>query len=147
MGQRRADALGLIAESALSADLDRGIAGDRYQVVVHVDADGLARDAKAGQSALEDGIGVSEEMSRRLACDASTVVMSHTRNGTVLDVGRKTRTIPPAIRRALRTRSAIGQPSDCRCIPPDCVARRIHTPGMHAPRALGDVPQAVENMM
>ena len=32
--QRQADALGLIAESALAADLDRGTAGDRYQVVL-----------------------------------------------------------------------------------------------------------------
>jgi hypothetical protein len=36
--QRRADALGLLAECALDADLDRGTAGDRYQVVLHVDA-------------------------------------------------------------------------------------------------------------
>lgn len=34
-GQRRADALGLMAECALAADLDRGTAGDRYQVVLH----------------------------------------------------------------------------------------------------------------
>jgi hypothetical protein len=115
VGQRRADALGLVAESALAADLDRGTAGDRYQVVVHVDADGLDGAAEAGQSALEDGIGVSAEMSRRLACDASTVVMSHARDGTVLDVGRKTRTIPPAIRRALTAR-------DRRCRFPGCDA-------------------------
>ena len=44
--QRRADAFGLIAESALAADLDRGTAADRYQVVVHVDADSLERDAE-----------------------------------------------------------------------------------------------------
>ena len=36
--QRRADALGLLAEAALTADLDRGTAGDRYQVVLHVEA-------------------------------------------------------------------------------------------------------------
>ena len=36
--QRRADALGLLAEAALAADLDRGSAGDRYQVVLHVEA-------------------------------------------------------------------------------------------------------------
>ena len=36
--QRRADALGLLAEAALTSDLDRGSAGDRYQVVLHVDA-------------------------------------------------------------------------------------------------------------
>jgi hypothetical protein len=36
--QRRADALGLLAETALTSDLDRGAAGDRYQVVLHVEA-------------------------------------------------------------------------------------------------------------
>src|SRR6185436_1269417 len=35
--QRRADALTLMAEAALDADLDRGSAGDRYQVVLHVE--------------------------------------------------------------------------------------------------------------
>ena len=114
-GQRRADALGLVAESALAADLDRGTAGDRYQVVLHVDADGLRGDAEAGPSALEDDIGVSAETSRRLACDASTVVMTHARDGTVLDVGRKTRTVPPVIRRAL---TAQGR----RCRFPGCDA-------------------------
>ena len=115
VGQRRADALGLVAESALAGELDRGTAGDRYQVVVHVEADGLGDEAVAGQSALEDGIGVSAETSRRLACDASRVVMTHARDGTVLDVGRKTRTIPPAIRRALASRNR-------RCRFPGCDA-------------------------
>jgi hypothetical protein len=36
-GQRRADALGLLAEAALAADLDHGSAGDRCQVMLHVD--------------------------------------------------------------------------------------------------------------
>jgi hypothetical protein len=36
--QRRADALGRVAECALAGDLDRGTAGDRYQVVLHVEA-------------------------------------------------------------------------------------------------------------
>src|SRR5215207_4746059 len=36
--QRQADALVLMAESALNADLDRGSAGDRYQVVLHVES-------------------------------------------------------------------------------------------------------------
>ena len=123
VGQRRADALGLVAESALVADLDRGTAGDRYQVVVHVDADGLGDDAEAGQSVLEDGIGVSTETARRLACDASRVVMTHTRDGAVLDVGRRTRTIPPAIRRALASRNR-----RCRfpgCDSPHCDAHHV----------------------
>ena len=40
--QRQADAMGVVAECALAGGLDRGTAGDRYQVVVHVDADALA---------------------------------------------------------------------------------------------------------
>ncbi len=103
-GQRRADALGLIAESALAADLDRGTAGDRYQVVVHVDEGVLENDDESGQSALEDGPYVSAATSRRMACDAATVRMRHGRDGRTLDVGRKTRTVPPALRRALTAR-------------------------------------------
>ena len=114
-GQRRADALGLVAESALTADLDRGSAGDRYQVVVHVDADVLRDDAGKGQSALEDGIYVPAGTSRRIACDASKVVMRHGSDGAVLDVGRKTRTIPPAIRRALAARGRRCRFPGCSC--------------------------------
>ena len=47
-GQRQADALSLVAESALAAGLDRGTAGDRYQVVLHVDAETLGSGAGEG---------------------------------------------------------------------------------------------------
>ena len=40
----------------------------------------------------------------RLACDAAKVVMTHGADGSVLDVGRRTRTVPPALRRALAHR-------------------------------------------
>ena len=39
--QRRADALGLVAESALAGGLDPGSPGDRFQVTVHVEAETL----------------------------------------------------------------------------------------------------------
>ena len=116
IGQRRADALGLLAESALAAELDRGSAGDRYQVVVHAEAEALREGSETGQSALDDGVGVSADTSRRMSCAAATVVMRHDLDGTVLDVGRKTRTIPPAIRRALAAR-------DRRCCFPGCESR------------------------
>ena len=41
IAQRRADALGLVAESALAGGLDPGSPGDRFQVTVHVAADTL----------------------------------------------------------------------------------------------------------
>ena len=103
-GQRQADALAMIAEAALRHDLDPGSSADRYQVVVHVDAAVLADPDHPGQSALEDGDHVSAETSRRLACDASRVVMRHDADGRITEVGARTRTIPPALRRALQHR-------------------------------------------
>ncbi|HEY6322569.1 MAG TPA: DUF222 domain-containing protein [Thermoanaerobaculia bacterium] len=103
--QRRADALGLVAESALTAGLDPGSRGDRYQVVVHVDAEVLTADGdERGSSWLADGSRVSAETSRRLACDSARVVMRHAADGRVLDVGRRTRAISPGLRRALEHR-------------------------------------------
>src|SRR5262249_3331980 len=73
--QQQADALALLAETALRHALDPGAPGERYQVVVHVDAAVLADPEQPGQSVLERGGHVSAETSRRLACDASRVVM------------------------------------------------------------------------
>jgi len=73
-------------------------------VVVHVDAPVLADPEQPGQCVLEDGARVSSETSRRLACDASRVVMRHDEEGRVVEIGARTRTIPPALRRALHHR-------------------------------------------
>jgi 5-methylcytosine-specific restriction endonuclease McrA len=102
--QQQADALALLAETALHHALDPGAPGERYQVVVHVDAAVLADPAGPGQSVLEEASHVSAETSRRLACDASRVVMRHDGDGRVVEVGARTRTIPPALRRALQHR-------------------------------------------
>jgi len=104
MEQQRADALALIAETALHQGIDPGTPGERYQVVVHVDAAVLADPDATGQSVLEDGIRVPAGTSQRLACDASRVVMRHDEDGRVVEVGARTRTIPPALRRALQHR-------------------------------------------
>ncbi len=42
--------------------------------------------------------------SRRIACDCALVRISHAPDGSILDVGRRTRTISPALRRALEAR-------------------------------------------
>src|SRR6058998_937213 len=104
MGQQQADALALLAETALHHGIDPGAPGERYQVVVHVDAPVLADPEAPGQSVLEGGTHVSAETCQRLACDASRVVMRHTADGRVEEVGARTRTIPPALRRVLHHR-------------------------------------------
>ena len=181
LAHRRADALGLVAESALAGGLDPGTAGDRFQVTVHVPADTLAAreqasappqlsaetraagetpsqpvtvaapavrepataaphvaaetpdasdgpcacappptDLDAGQAVIEQagGLHVGREAARRIACDAGLVALCHGADGEVLDVGRRTRTIPTALRRALLDRDR----SQCQF--PGCESRR-----------------------
>jgi 5-methylcytosine-specific restriction endonuclease McrA len=121
MPQQQADALALLAETALNHGVDPGAPADRYQIVVHVDAPVLAApepvgpstahvpagtSPPAGESVLQDGARVPAGTSRRLACDASRVVMRHDRAGRIVEVAARTRTIPPALRRALLHRDA-----------------------------------------
>jgi len=95
-----ADALVAMAELALSGGSRSG--GERQQVVVHVDEGVLAGEA-AGGCELDEGPSVAPETARRLACDSS-VVRVREREGKTLSVGRKTRSVPPAVRRALKRR-------------------------------------------
>jgi 5-methylcytosine-specific restriction endonuclease McrA len=104
LAQQQADALALLAETALHHGLDPGASGERYQVVVHVDAEVLANAEAPGQSVLEEGTRVPAGTSQRLACDASRVIMRHDQDGRLQEIGARTRTIPPALRRALQHR-------------------------------------------
>jgi hypothetical protein len=132
--QRSADALVLLADTALTGDLDRGTAGDRYQVVLHVDGAGAEggraieeQTARASADVGPDAGGVLElhhgvervsaETSRRLSCDASLVTMTRDDDGVDDASSRRTRTIPAAVRRALAAR-------DRTCRFPGCTSRR-----------------------
>jgi hypothetical protein len=95
------DALVAMADAALGREPGRS-GSERYQVVVHVDEAILARDDEHG-CGLEEGPPVAPETARRLACDASIVRVSERRGG-LPSVGRRTRTIPSAVRRALAVR-------------------------------------------
>jgi len=79
-------------------------------VVLHVDAETLEAggggEAQGGQgrSELEDGTRVSAETSRRISCDSGLVRVRHAPDGSIFDAGRRTRTVSPALRRALEAR-------------------------------------------
>jgi Domain of unknown function (DUF222)/HNH endonuclease len=138
LGQRQADALGLVAERALEHGLGGDARSERHQVVVHVDAAALADPGQAGQSVLEDGARVPAETSRRLACEATQVALHHGADGGVLDVGRRTRTIPPALRRALEAR-------DRGCRFPGCGVRRAD--GHHIHHWANGGPTRLKNLV
>jgi hypothetical protein len=103
LSHRRADAFARIAESYLEHGEGELCAGERQQIVVHVDVQTL-KNSTAGRCELEDGPSLSAETVRRLACDASLVAVIESEEGEPLSVGRKTRAIPAAIRRALNAR-------------------------------------------
>ncbi len=107
---------GAKAENAAntSARVGSGTRAERFQVTVHCDAATLAAEGEPGRSDL-DWIRVSAETSRRLACDAAVVAMVHAKDGSMLNVGRRTRTIPPHIRRALEERDRGCRFPGCGC--------------------------------
>ena len=100
---RRATALGLL------------VAGDTQappQLTVFVDADqATPTDGRAGVY-LEAGPRVGRTILETILCDAVTEVIGITGDGTPLRYGRKSRTIPPALRKAIihrdGNRCAIG---------------------------------------
>ena len=81
-----------------------GSRAERYQVMLHVEAETLREDTEPGQSELEDGTRVSAETSRRIACDCGVVRIGHGPEGQITGAGRRTRTVSPALRRALEAR-------------------------------------------
>lgn len=129
---RRADALAHIATSFLAVRGDEtgaGSSADRYQVVVHVDEAVLAYAAAAAgahephRCELHDGPAVALDTARRIACDATIVALVQSASGEPLDSGRKSRSIPPALSRALKAR-------DGGCRFPGCDRTRF-TEGHH----------------
>src|ERR1700722_8013392 len=87
--ERRADALTSMSESFLSGSSASSNGGDRFQVVVHVDAATLHSHA-AGRCEIEQGPSIPVETARRLSCDSSLVGVLQNEHGEPLDVGRKT---------------------------------------------------------
>jgi hypothetical protein len=103
------------ATTCMSADGDEP--PSPYQIVVHVERDDVVDDLSDGCCEVEDGPALPAETARRLACDSSVVMITE-HDGRPLSVGRKTRTVPPALRRALRSRNR-----GCRF--PGCDRRRF----------------------
>src|SRR5687768_5109196 len=92
-----------MAETFLAQGAAELKGGDRHQIVVHVDAETL-RHSTAGRCNFEHGPSVSAETCRRLSCDCSVVPILANDDGEPLNVGRKTRSIPPALHRAMSSR-------------------------------------------
>jgi hypothetical protein len=100
---RRADALCEIAETYMNNSENSGSTADRYQIVIHVGA----RHAPQGHVAcdhLDNGPQVSAVTSQRVSCDCCKTTIKEDETGEPLSISRRSRTIPPPMRRALKAR-------------------------------------------
>ena len=108
----RADALRLVADAFLAArseEVESTSLGDRFQVVVHADQAVLtepvaAAESEPHRSELDAGPALALATVRRLCCDGTAVGILEGRDGEPLNIGRKSRAIPPAIRRSMLAR-------------------------------------------
>ena len=128
IGAQRADALAEMAEIYLASERTPSSTADRYQVVIHASPDTLLETPTVGASPekttdlslshIENGPHVPAGTSRRIACDCAVIKITEDHNGEPLSIGRKSRSIPPAIKRALRWR-------DKGCRFPGCTNTRL----------------------
>ena len=123
MNHVRADAFASLSEHFLATAPDypqlQGLKGaERCQVVLHVDINTL-REQRSGaccahaRAHFEDKPWLSPRTARRLSCDASLVTVLEDEAGKVLNVGRRSRTVPAHIRRALLERDGVCRYPGC----------------------------------
>ena len=103
VGQRRADALAHVLERFLAGKRSVS-AASAHEVVVHIAHDALRDVPESSGAEFDSGRSVAVETARRLGCDGALVGVVEGTKGEPLAVGRRTRAVPPAIRRALRVR-------------------------------------------
>ncbi len=126
--RQRADALSLMADHFLQSPERDGQpadckTADRFQVMVHVDVETLVDDvespsvgAEHQHCEMDNGTRLSVDSVKRLCCDSGLLAIHTDSSGNPLNIGRKTRSIPPAMRRALMVR-------DKGCVFPGCTCR------------------------
>lgn len=101
--QRRHDALVDLAHGFLGGGGSAVAGGERPHVTVHVDLAALEGNA-GGLHESETGRVLDVETIRLLSCDSSVSRIVWSGRSEVLDVGRKTRVVPAAMRRAVIAR-------------------------------------------
>ena len=87
---------GFLCDQSSAEDKVKASPSDNYLVTIHVDQSALT--GSEGRSALPI------ESVKRLCCDSHTVIITENTAGEPLSIGRKTRIVPTAIKRAVLAR-------------------------------------------
>lgn len=160
-GQRRADGLVDLSRQALDSDDLPEVAGQRPHLVVTIDYDTLAgrlpEPTVSAETTVDsggrlpewltkaspvlDGVGpVTPATARRLACDCGVIPAVLGSDSAVLDLGRHTRVISAALRRALALR-------DGRCRFPGCDRPPQWTDAHHWQHWIDGGPTSLANLI
>ncbi len=109
---RRADSLEDLSRAYLEGTETPEVGGEKPHVNVHVDMDAL-EGSPGGLHETETGTVLTVATIRQLACDSSITRIVWSPESAIIDIGRKTRVVPAATRRALIAR-------DRHCVMPGC---------------------------
>ena len=135
--QDLADALIQVCADYLNARAATADNPDTYQVIIHAGAQAITEEDVSAETAddapgalpvthpahpmrchIQDGLAISLSALALISCNATISTMIHDTAGAIIDVGRRTRKPPPALRRAVRERDSY------RCQFPSCRSRR-----------------------
>lgn len=123
--QRRADAIVDICSFWLTHNADAATSGgEKPHVTITMDYEVLAGRAKRLPEI--DGTAVTPQTVRRITCDAAIIPIVVGSESEPLDVGRKTRTIPAALRRAVEQRDKSCTWQGCDAPPSWCDVHHNH---------------------
>jgi hypothetical protein len=111
-GQRRADALVDLCREAMDSGRLAESGGEKPHLIVLIDSERIGNQTSGSGETIE-GTELPQSDLERLLCDSSLSRMIMGADSEPLDVGRKTRIIPPALRRAVMVR-------DRHCRHPGC---------------------------
>lgn len=126
-GQRRADALTELCRRALDSGTLGVVNGEKPHVLVTVSYETLMRQQGAEPAHLAWTGPIAATEARLLACDCAVIPAVLGSAGEVLDIGRKSRVWPIAIRRAIERRDRTCRHLDCAAPAEHCdIHHKVH---------------------
>ena len=121
---RRADALVHLARRPMNDGRLPRRGGQKPHLTVIADLDTLRLEPGSRLAQLDWGIGITGDSARRIGCD-STITPVGVKKGSIVHVGRATRSVSPRTRKALNVRDRHCQAPGCTVPAADCEPHHV----------------------